>query len=247
MSSGETHEQGAGHEQGQRMSRRQRHDAARAGWICAGGIVERKMTGFTHFDAAGNAAMVDVSAKPVTDRTATARARVTMQPRDRRHDPCRHCEEGRRAGRGAHRRHHGGQAHGGADPALPSAADHRRDPGAGRRAADAVEIAATVRTTGQTGVEMEALTAASVAALTCTTCASRWTAGCGSRRCGWCTRRAASQVSSCRRDVGPHPIRKPAGAPTVTVAASPVIVSCRARLLSLRVDHRPGRRPAVSV
>jgi cyclic pyranopterin phosphate synthase len=30
----------------------------------------------------------------------------------------------------------------------------------------AVEIAATVRTTGQTGVEMEALTAASVAALT---------------------------------------------------------------------------------
>ena len=33
-------------------------------------------------------------------------------------------------------------------------------------AADAVEIAATVRTTGQTGVEMEALTAASVAALT---------------------------------------------------------------------------------
>jgi cyclic pyranopterin phosphate synthase len=33
-------------------------------------------------------------------------------------------------------------------------------------AANAVEIAATVRTTGQTGVEMEALTAASIAALT---------------------------------------------------------------------------------
>ena len=33
-------------------------------------------------------------------------------------------------------------------------------------AANAVEIAATVRTTGQTGVEMEALTAASVTALT---------------------------------------------------------------------------------
>jgi cyclic pyranopterin phosphate synthase len=31
---------------------------------------------------------------------------------------------------------------------------------------DAIEIAATVRTTGPTGVEMEALTAASVAALT---------------------------------------------------------------------------------
>jgi cyclic pyranopterin phosphate synthase len=33
-------------------------------------------------------------------------------------------------------------------------------------ASSAVEIVATVRTTGQTGVEMEALTAASVAALT---------------------------------------------------------------------------------
>jgi cyclic pyranopterin phosphate synthase len=34
------------------------------------------------------------------------------------------------------------------------------------RAANAVEIAATIRTTGQTGVEMEALTAVSIAALT---------------------------------------------------------------------------------
>jgi cyclic pyranopterin phosphate synthase len=34
------------------------------------------------------------------------------------------------------------------------------------RAANAVRIEATVRTTGQTGVEMEALTAAGVAALT---------------------------------------------------------------------------------
>ena len=29
---------------------------------------------FTHFDARGHAAMVDVGAKPVTERTATARA-----------------------------------------------------------------------------------------------------------------------------------------------------------------------------
>ena len=36
--------------------------------------------GFTHFDASGNATMVDVSAKPVTDRTATARAQVIMNP-----------------------------------------------------------------------------------------------------------------------------------------------------------------------
>ena len=35
---------------------------------------------FTHFDARGHAAMVDVGAKPVTERTATARVRVVMQP-----------------------------------------------------------------------------------------------------------------------------------------------------------------------
>src|SRR5271170_2330837 len=38
------------------------------------------MAGLTHFDAAGNAAMVDISAKTATDRSATARARVTMRP-----------------------------------------------------------------------------------------------------------------------------------------------------------------------
>ena len=32
--------------------------------------------GLTHFDAAGQAAMVDVGGKPETDRAATARARV---------------------------------------------------------------------------------------------------------------------------------------------------------------------------
>ena len=33
----------------------------------------------SHFDAAGKAAMVDVTAKPETERTATARARIVMQ------------------------------------------------------------------------------------------------------------------------------------------------------------------------
>src|ERR1700761_8053548 len=36
--------------------------------------------GLTHFDAAGQAAMVDVSAKAETVREATARARITMRP-----------------------------------------------------------------------------------------------------------------------------------------------------------------------
>jgi cyclic pyranopterin phosphate synthase len=123
--------------------------------------------GFTHFDASGNAVMVDVSAKPVTDRTATARARVVMN-----RDTLAMIEAGtakkgdvlgvaRLAGIMAAKRT--------ADliplcHPLPIAAvvvDLVPD-----RAANAVEITATVRTTGRTGVEMEALTAASIAALT---------------------------------------------------------------------------------
>jgi cyclic pyranopterin phosphate synthase len=121
--------------------------------------------GFTHFDAAGNAAMVDVSAKPVTTRTATARARVVMQPSTAAMIREGSAKKGdvlgvaRLAGIMAAKRT--------ADliplchplPISSVAVDLSAS-------ADAVEIAATVRTTGQTGVEMEALTAASVAALT---------------------------------------------------------------------------------
>ena len=38
------------------------------------------MRELTHFDAEGRAVMVDVSAKPETDREATAAARVVMRP-----------------------------------------------------------------------------------------------------------------------------------------------------------------------
>ena len=38
------------------------------------------MTGLTHFDASGAAHMVDVSAKPVTDRIAVAEGYVVMEP-----------------------------------------------------------------------------------------------------------------------------------------------------------------------
>ena len=37
------------------------------------------MSSFTHFDAKGNARMVDVSEKQITERSATARASVFMQ------------------------------------------------------------------------------------------------------------------------------------------------------------------------
>jgi len=120
---------------------------------------------FSHFDARGQAAMVDVGSKPISERTATARARVTMLPATAALI---------RSG-GAKK----GDVLGVARIAGIMAAKRTSEliplchplPISGvtldlEVANDAVEIAATVRTTGQTGVEMEALTAASVAALT---------------------------------------------------------------------------------
>ena len=126
------------------------------------------MTGaFTHFDAAGNATMVDVSAKPVTARTATARARVVMAAATLAMIQQGSAKKGdvlgvaRLAGiMGAKRT---------ADliplchPLPISSVNVDLEAHAD---ANALEIVATVRTTGQTGVEMEALTAASIAALT---------------------------------------------------------------------------------
>ena len=120
---------------------------------------------FSHFDARGHAAMVDVGAKPVTERTATARARVAMLPATAALIRSGGAKKGdvlgvaRIAGIMAAKR---------TSELIPlchplpiSAVTLELNV-----EADAVEIAATVRTTGQTGVEMEALTAASVAALT---------------------------------------------------------------------------------
>jgi cyclic pyranopterin phosphate synthase len=125
------------------------------------------MSGFTHFDQTGNAAMVDVSDKAVTARTATARVRVVMAAATLAMIQQGSAKKGdvlgvaRLAGIMAAKRT--------ADliplcHPLPISAvkvDLETD-----AAANAVEIIATVRTTGRTGVEMEALTAASVAALT---------------------------------------------------------------------------------
>jgi cyclic pyranopterin phosphate synthase len=123
------------------------------------------MSDFTHFDARGQAAMVDVGAKPVTERTATARARVVMLPATAALIRSGGAKKGdvlgvaRIAGIMAAKR---------TSELIPLChplpiSSVSLELTAGE---DAVEIAATVRTTGQTGVEMEALTAASVAALT---------------------------------------------------------------------------------
>lgn len=125
------------------------------------------MTGFTHFDATGNAVMVDVSAKPVTDRTATARARVVMRPETLAMIVAGSAKKGDVLGVARLAGIMGAKRTSDLIPLchpLPIAAvtiDLTPVP-----AENAVEIEATVRTTGQTGVEMEALTAATVAALT---------------------------------------------------------------------------------
>ena len=125
------------------------------------------MTGLTHFDAEGRAVMVDVSDKAETARTATARASVVMQPETLRVIVAGKAKKGdvlgtaRLAGIMAAKRT--------ADliplcHPLPIAAV-TLDLGPSS-SGDGVDIAATVRTTGRTGVEMEALVAAGVAALT---------------------------------------------------------------------------------
>ncbi len=120
---------------------------------------------FSHFDAGGRAVMVDVAGKPITERTATARARVVMQPATAALIRSGGAKKGdvlavaRIAGIMAAKRT--AELIPLCHPLPISSVSLELEAGE-----DAVEIAATVRTTGQTGVEMEALTAASVAALT---------------------------------------------------------------------------------
>ena len=121
----------------------------------------------THFDAEGQARMVDVTDKAETDRVAVAEVQVVMRP-----------ETLALVLAGTARK---GDVLGVARLAGIMAAKRTADliplchplPITGVRldlvadtALPGVRIEAEVRTTGRTGVEMEALTAASVAALT---------------------------------------------------------------------------------
>lgn len=125
------------------------------------------MSDLTHFDAQGNAHMVDVSEKAVTSRIATAEGHVKMaretfdlitEGRAKKGDVV---GVARLAGiMGAKKT---------PDliplchplPVTKVTVDLTQDPDL-----PGLRIEATVKTTGQTGVEMEALTAVSVAALT---------------------------------------------------------------------------------
>ena len=124
-------------------------------------------SGLSHFDDQGQAHMVDVSGKPVTDRVAVAVGAVRMSPETLTLITEGRAKKGdvlsvaRLAGIMAAKKT--------ADliplchplPITRVALELTADP-----ALPGVRIEATVKTSGQTGVEMEALTAVSLAALT---------------------------------------------------------------------------------
>ncbi len=130
------------------------------------------MSEFTHFNEAGRARMVDVSEKAATSRTATAQARILMQPETLEKIRRGKIAKGdvlavaQTAGiMGAKR----------TPDLIPMChpllitgvdIDFKEDPQPNRDGLCSITATATVKTTGQTGVEMEALTAVSTAALT---------------------------------------------------------------------------------
>src|SRR5579863_9819924 len=121
------------------------------------------MAKLSHYDPAGRASMVDVSAKSPTRRTATASAFVELStqvldalPTNPKGNPL---EVARFAGIQAAKRT--SELIPMCHPLPLTHVDVEADIVAG-----GVRIRATAATTGQTGVEMEALTAASIAALT---------------------------------------------------------------------------------
>ena len=125
------------------------------------------MTGFTHFDPEGKARMVDVSDKAETERVATAKGTIFMQPATVALIKQGGVKKGdvlsvaRLAGiMGAKK-----------TPDLiplchPLALTSVQVDLALDETRNAVDITATCKLVGKTGVEMEALTAVSVAALT---------------------------------------------------------------------------------
>ncbi len=127
-------------------------------------MAEKKLT---HINEKGEAHMVDVSAKAQTERIAVARANVFMQPETLELIVAGTAKKGdvlgtaRIAGIMAAKRTHEliPLCH---PLALSNVTiDLEADP-----QGPAIKVTATVKVTGPTGVEMEALTAASVACLT---------------------------------------------------------------------------------
>jgi len=125
------------------------------------------VSGLTHIDAAGNAVMVDVSGKEVTERTATAEGLVLMEAATLELIAARGFKKGDVLGIAQLAGIMGAKRTSDLIPLchpLPLASVKvELEPD---RERSAVVVRATCRVNGRTGVEMEALTAVSVAALT---------------------------------------------------------------------------------
>ena len=121
----------------------------------------------SHVDAQGKAGMVDVGAKPDTERTATAQGVVSMRPETLALILQGQMEKGdvftvaRLAGISAAKRTWDLIPLAHQLPLTHVSVEFQPDPPKGL-----VTVTATARTTAKTGVEMEALTAVSIAALT---------------------------------------------------------------------------------
>jgi len=130
------------------------------------------MADLTHFNDAGRARMVDVSQKALTERIATAKGKVLLLPETLKKIQAGQIAKGdvlavaQVAGvMGAKR----------TPDLIPMChpllltnvdIDFKEDPQPDVSGRCSISILATVKTTGGTGVEMEAMTAVSVAALT---------------------------------------------------------------------------------
>ena len=128
---------------------------------------DAQTSGLTHLDPAGNARMVDVGAKPITERTARARAVVQMSPRTAAAVAQGDAPKGDVVGTA---RLAGVMAAKRTSDLIPLAhplalsfvnVEIELSPESGT-----VTIETEARTSGRTGVEMEAITAAAVAAVT---------------------------------------------------------------------------------
>lgn len=124
-------------------------------------------TGLTHFDAAGQAWMVDVGDKDITRRLARAGGRIRMKPATLRQIEAGTARKGDVLGIARIAGIQAAKQTANLIPLChPLALTKVSLDLTIRRQPAAVECTATVETTGRTGVEMEALTAVSVALLT---------------------------------------------------------------------------------
>jgi len=130
------------------------------------------MAEFTHFNESGRARMVDVSAKAPTERVATAQAKVYLQP-----ETLEKIQRGKIAKGDVLAVAQVAGVMGAkktpelvpmCHPIFLTSVDisFKEEPQPDPQGRCAITVTATAKTSGQTGVEMEAMTAVSVAALT---------------------------------------------------------------------------------